>query len=477
MSHNNHTEANPEENDKRDARRQMMLEGSLYKIIPALAIPIIISMLIDSVYNMADTYFVSRIGTAATAAVGINDSLMQYIRALAMGFGFGAGSYLSRLLGAKKDEEANCVASTVFYTSVGLMVVLTVIAYFFLSPIVTGLGATPGIKEHALDYARFIMISAPFTAAEVVLAQILRSEGSTKYAMIGSVTGCVINVALDPLLITVCGLGVAGAAIATTISKTISVAILLVPFLRKKTMLELRPRHFTPKWRIYREVFKMGIPSFLRAVLQTSSFVLLNNVAGQFGDVALAAISISKKSIGLISSAIMGFGQGFQPLAGFCWGAGEYKRMRKAFWIYSLIGWTAAVVLGVGMGIASKRLVLIFTTPEETELVRLGSLMILSQCCALIPHIWGLVVNGLCQGVGHSTFSTLVGLGRNFICLVPSVLIMPKLLGATGLAVSQATADALSVVIILPIAIYMLHKIKRAELAQESTSEIKVIDN
>jgi len=448
----------------------MMLEGSLLKIIPVIAVPIIISMVVDSLYNMTDTYFVSRLGTVATAAVGVNDSLMQYIRALAMGFGVGASSYLSRLLGARKDGEANQVASTILFTSVGIMVILAAVTQVFLSPIVTWLGATPSIKAYSMDYARFILISAPFTAGEVVLSQILRSEGSSKYAMIGTVTGCVINIALDPLFISVWGLGVAGAAIATTVSKVISLAVLLFPFLKKKTMLELHRRFFTPKWVLYLEVIKMGVPTLLRAVLQASSFVLMYNVAGQFGDVALAAVSISKKYVGLISSAIMGFGQGFQPLAGFCWGAKKYRRMRDAFWTYTFIGWVAAALLGAGMGIASKRLVLIFTTPEETELVRLGSLMILSQCCVLIPHVWGVVVNGLCQGIGKPVHSTLVGLARNFICLMPCVLILPKLMGDNGLAISQAAADVLSLVIVLPVAVYMLRKTKSCEITQSAHS-------
>lgn len=469
----NYADSEQAANAKKEARRQMMLEGPLLRIIPAIAVPIIISMLIDSVYNMADTYFVSQLGTTATAAVGINDSLMQYIRAFAMCLGFGASSYLSRLLGAGNDEEANRVASTTLYTAVGLLLILSAVFQLFLSPIVTWLGATPGIKSYAMDYARFILISAPFTAGEVVLAQILRSEGNSKYAMIGTVSGCIINVALDPLLISVCGLGVAGAAIATTISKAISLAVLLVPFVKKQTILEVRPRFFTPKLQLYLEVLKMGVPTLLRSVLQTSSFVLLYNVAGQFPDAALAAVSISQKSVGLVSSAIMGFGQGFQPISGFCWGAGKYKRMRDAFWTYSIVGWVAAVVLGTGMGIASKQLMLIFTVQEETELIRLGSLMILSQCCSLIPHVWGVVVNGLCQGMGHPVFSTLVGLSRNFICLVPSVLIMPRLLGASGLAISQATANFLGLIIILPIAVYMLRKIKSAELAQGSLSETR----
>lgn len=466
--------------NKREAQRNMMLNAPILKVIPVIAIPMIISMLIDSVYNMTDTYFVSQLGTAATAAVGVNDSLMQYIRAFAMGFGVGACSYLSRLLGAKKDDEANRVASTTLFTAVGIMTVLMIIAYAFMSPLVTLLGATPTVKPHSMDYAKYILISAPFTAGEVVLAQLLRSEGNTKYSMIGMVTGCVINVVLDPILISVVGWGVAGAAIATSISKIISFCILLMPFLKRKSIIELGWKYFTPKWQLYVEVLKMGVPTFLRSALMTSSFVLINNVAGGFSDAALAAVSISKKSTGFVASAIMGFGQGFQPLAGFCWGAKKYKRVRDAFWICTFIGWGAAVVLGITMGAFSKQLVQIFTTPDQTELIRIGALMIFSQCCALIPHVWGVVVNGLCQAMGKPLYSTLVGLARNFICLIPSVLIMPKLFGINGLAVSQATSDALSLVIVIPIVISLLKEIRQHEVienAEEESSETIIVTN
>lgn len=438
----------------------MMLEGSIYRVIPIIAVPMIISMLIDNIYNMTDTFFVSQLGRTAVAAVGVNDSLLNYMRALSMGFGAGAASVLSRLLGARKDQQASQVATTTLYTAIGLLTLAAAVAYVFVGPMVTLLGATETVKPYSVDYARFILLSAPFTAGEVVCSFLLRSEGAAKLSMIGTCSGCIINVALDPLLITGCSLGVAGAAIATTIAKVVSFAILITPFIRKKTMLVIGRRYFCPRWSTYSEVIKMGLPTFLRSALMTSSWVVMNNIAGDFSDAALAAVSISKKTMGFVASAVMGFGQGYQPLAGFCWGAGKYDRVRESFRICTIIGWIGSVVLGVGMGLLSRQLVLLFTTPDETEIVRLGTIMIVSQCAVLIPHTWGVIINGLCQAIGHPIYSMLVGLSRNFICLIPSILVLSHFFGVDGLALSNAAGDALSLLICIPIVIALLRECK-----------------
>ena len=412
----------------------------------------------------------SQLGTTAVAAVGVNDSLLNYMRALAMGFGAGSASVLSRLLGGRKDTEANQVATTTLFTAIGVLTLIAAAAYVFVDPLVTLLGATDSVKHYSMDYARFILFSAPFTAGEVVTSYLLRSEGATKLSMIGTCSGCVINVALDPLLINVAGLEVAGAAIATTIAKVVSFCILITPFVRRKTMLAISRKYFSPRWSTYSEVIKMGLPTFLRSALMTSSWVVMNNIAGSFSDAALAAVSISKKTTGFVASAVMGFGQGYQPLAGFCWGAGKYDRVRESFRACTIIGWTGSVVLGIVMGLLAKRMVLIFTTPEETEVVRLGTIMIVSQCITLIPHTWGVVINGLCQAIGHPIYSLLVGLSRNFICLIPSILVLSWLFGVNGLAVSNACGDALSLLIAVPIVVALLKECRAyAQKAAEAT--------
>lgn len=444
----------------REQRHRMLLEDPVARVIPLIAIPMIISMMVDSLYNIADTYFVSQLGKAATAAVGVNDSMTHFIRACAMGFGVGASSYMSRLLGARRDEDACRVGNTTLFTSMILLSVLAMFAFIFVSPLVSLLGATESAKPYAMSYARFILLSVPFTAGEVSLSHILRSEGSTRYSMIGMVSGCVVNVALDPLFIHTFGLEVAGAAIATSISKLVSFLVLLWPFLRRRTMIELRFSYFTPKWSIYKEVARMGIPTFFRASLMTISSVVINNFAGSFSDSALAAVSVANKCTRLAGSAILGFGQGFQPVAGYCWGAKRYHRVNRAFWVCTLMGACMATVVGGVLGIFAPRLVAVFAA-EDAEIISLGTLMIRTQCVTMFAHVWVMIINSLFQALGRALPAAILSLSRQAICLIPAVVVLSLVFGVRGLAVSQATSDLLSMAIAIPMVVKITREIKR----------------
>lgn len=461
---------------RRDERRNMMLEDSIVKIIPLIAVPMIIAMLIDSIYNITDTYFVSQLGTAATAAVGVNDSLMHLMRSVAMGFGMGASSYISRLLGAKRDEEASRVGTTSFLTALGTLATLAAIAFMFMGPLVTMLGATETVKPYSMDYARWILMAAPFTGGTVVLSQILRAEGSTKMSMIGMVSGCIINIGLDPLFINVFGLGVAGAALATGFSKLISCTVLLMPFLMKRSLLEIKFKLFTPKKEIYGEIARMGIPTFLRSSMFSLSSIVTNNVAGGFGDSALAAVSVANKCTRLVGSGIMGLGQGFQPIAGYCWGAKKYKRIRQAFWTCSAMGAAAGVILGTIMAFSATNLVSVFASSNDAQIVKIGSFMIITQCITMVPHVWGMIANGLYQALGRSVGAAVLGLSRQMICLIPSVVILSSLFGVYGLASAQATADILTVIIAFPMVIHLFRKIKIKEEEQRNEQASQLED-
>ena len=455
----------------RAERRRMMLTDPVGKVVTIIAIPMIISMMVDSLYNIADTYFVSQLGKAATAAVGVNDSMTHFIRSCAMGFGIGASSYMSRLLGAKRDQEACRVGNTTLFTSMIVLSSLALAAFIFVDPLVSLLGATPSAKPYAVSYARFILISAPFTAGEVSLSHMLRSEGSTRYSMIGMVSGCVVNVALDPLFIHTFGLEVAGAAIATSISKAVSFVVLLLPFLRKKTMLELKFSYFTPKWSIYREVARMGIPTFLRSSLMTTSTVVINNFAGSFSDSALAAVSVANKCTRLVGSAILGFGQGFQPVAGYCYGAKRFHRVNRAFWVSTAIGAAMALVIGGAMGIFAPKLVAVFAA-DDAEIVRLGTLMIRTQCITMFAHVWVMIINGLFQALGRALPAAILGLSRQAICLIPAVVVLSLLFGVNGLAVSQASADLLSLAIAIPMVVKITREIRHLAETEEVTEDV-----
>ena len=448
-------------NARREARRNLMLEGKLIKVVPIVALPMIVSMLIDALYNMADTYFVSQLDILATSAVGVNDALLHLMRSVALGFGMGASSPISKLLGAKREDDASRVATTSIITAVITLSTFAAITFCFREQVVLFLGATEGAKPYAIQYATFILISAPITAAEVGCSQTLRAEGSTTYSMFGMVSGCIINVALDPIFIYTFGMGVAGAALATTISKGISLIVLLTPFLRHKTVIELRFKFFTPKWHIYKEIAKMGIPTILRTGAMSLSAVYINRLARSFGDAALAAVSVSNKCTRLVGSAVLGFGQGFQPIGGYCWGARKYKRFMKAFVTATIMGGCVAVVIGALMFVFSPNILGIFMdSVENAETMRIGNLMIRTQCITMFPHIYVMIVNGLFQALGRPKEALVLGLSRQVICLVPAALILSRIFLVDGLACAQAAADLLSLAISITLTLKQFKVIK-----------------
>jgi putative MATE family efflux protein len=454
-----------------DKRRKMMLEGNLLRLIPVIALPQVVTMLIDALYNIADTYFVSRLGPAATAAVGINDSTMHIIRALALAFGMGAASYISRLLGAGKDREASEAASTTVFTAMGFIAAISILAYFFLSPLMTFMGATESAKPYSMAYARWTLLFAPFTAGTVCLSQALRGEGSTAFAMCGSVSGCLINVFLDPLFITTFALGVSGAAIATGISKMISFGILLFPFITQRTMLTISPRLFTPRKNLYGEIARMGIPVGMRTGMMTLSTIVINNMAAGFGDIALAAVAVANKCMRLVAAAIMGFGQGFQPIAGYCWGARKYERVKKAFFYTSAIGFIISAIMGGLLAIFARPVIGIFT--EDLAMIDVGVILVRSQSIVLPPHVWVIIAGGLFQGTGKPFQAGLLGLSRQIFSLLPCVIILTRLFGLMGLVHAQAAADVVSFCIALGLVIPMVLELNRLQKEQNTVEEIQ----
>ncbi len=446
----------------REARRRMMLEDPIVRILPIVALPMVLSTLIDSFYNLADTYFVSTLGTAATAAVGVNNSLMHFIRSLGLGFGMGAASYISRLLGAKRDEEASRVASTTVFTAMGFVSLLGALAFLFRGPLVMLLGATENVRPYSVEYATYILLAVPFTVGEICFSQTLRAEGSTTYSMFGMVSGCVVNLLLDPLFIFVFRWGVAGAAAATALSKVVSFLVLLSPFLRGKSLIRISPQLFTPRWSIYQEVARMGLPTFLRSSLMSVSSVITNKYASSYGDSALAAVSVSNRVMMFVGSMVMGFGQGFQPIAGYCFGARNFKRVRHAFWLTSLIGLCICLVFGSLLFIYAPAVIGLFTT-DDSEILRIGTYMVRVQCVALPFHVWVMIINGIFQATGRPLGATVLGLSRQVLCLIPAMIVLNTLFGLNGLMNAQAAADCLTMVIAVPLLIVIMRKLRQME--------------
>jgi Na+-driven multidrug efflux pump len=284
--------------------------------------------------------------------------------------------------------------------------------------------------------------------------------------MFGTASGCVINMALDPLFISVFGLGVAGAAIATDISKVISLVILVMPFIRRKCLIVIKPSYFTPTKKTYGELARMGIPILLRTSMMSVSTILLNNVAAAFSDIALAAVSVSNRSLKLVASGIMGFGQGFQPIAGYCWGAKKYSRALKVFWYTLAIGAILGVVLGGLLMIFARQVIAVFS--NNSDMLALGLIFIRSQSATLIPHVWVMIASGLFTAFGQSVRAGIMGLSRQLFLLIPSILLLSRFFGVTGLAYSQAAADVASLGLAFAMAVPVVIKLRKQTLEHGS---------
>ena len=454
----------------REERRKLMLEQNMFKVIPIIAIPMIMSSMIDSIYNLVDTLFVSQLGVHATAAVAVNDSLMHILRAISQGFAMGAASYISRLMGAKEDDKASRVGSSTLFIGIMFSLCFGLTCLVFRSTIVDLLGVTPEAKMYSMQYAFWILLAAPFTTAELIQNQLLRAEGSTRYAMIGMVSGCILNIALDPLFINVFGWGVAGAAGATALSKVVSAAVLARPFITKKAMLDIGWHNFKPDKEGAWEVARMGIPAFLRMSLMSFGGILTNNVAKQFGSAVLAGISVANKLYRLVASAVMGFSQGFGPVAGFCYGAKKYKRVKEAYRTTITIGAIAGLILGSLMFIFSRTLIGWFNSEANETMYAIGSLKIRALCLVLIPHEIVMITSNLYQSLGRPLGNLLLSMSRQLIFLIPFVLILPKVFpnfgipAEYGLAVAQAASDGFSFLFLaLPFGLYMMKKMNRPD--------------
>ncbi len=439
----------------------LMTTEPIPPLILRLAAPTIVSMLVTALYNMADTFFVGKIGTSATGAVGVVFSLMAIIQALGFTFGHGSGNYISRRLGAQDTEGAEAMASTGFFSAliVGLIVMVT--GLFFLDPLVRGLGATPTILPYARDYARFILIGSPYMIASLVLNNQLRFQGSAAYAMVGIASGAVLNVALDPLFIFALDMGVAGAALATIISQFVSFCLLLAGTHRGGNI-AIRFRAFKPSKIRYREILRGGFPSLCRQGLGSIATIALNLAAGPYGDAAIAAMSIVSRVMQFAMSAVLGFGQGFQPVCGFNYGAKRYGRVREAFFFCLRISFVILLALSV-VGFSFAPQVIEIFRKGDPAVVSIGQRALRLQCI-LFPFVsYITLVNMMLQTIGKSLRASLLAAARQGLFFLPVILILPRVMGLTGLLWSQPLADLFTLLLALPLGIATLREMQRAQ--------------
>ena len=447
-----------------EQRKNMMLNQPISRVIPKMAVPTIVAFLITSIYSLADTYFVSSLGTNATAAVSVNASLDQLIMMAGSMLAMGANSYIARLLGEGNDKKASQVLSTSFFLAASLGALLMIFGSIFMTPMVRLLGATPTCEEYAIDYATYILMAAPFMATSFVMNQCLRSEGSATLSMVGMGFGGILNCILDPIFIFGLDMGVAGASLATAISKAVSFAILIFPYITRRSMLHLSVKNFRFSWDIISNVVSVGSSSLFRNGLAVVAGILLNDLAGNISDSVLAGVGVCTKIMMFPFGIILGFGNGFQPVAGFNWGAKRYDRVKESFRFSAMVSLVGGGIMALILGIFADPIIVLFagTDPEMREI---GKLCIWLQCVALPVHAWVAMVNMLCVGLGNAKGAMLLATARQGSCFLPILYPLALIFGAYGIASVQAAADVLSLVLAIPLAISMIKKINRAEAA------------
>ena len=431
------------------------------KLICRLAVPCIISMLVTAFYNMADTFFVGQLkSNAATGAVGVVFSMMAIIQAIGFFFGQGSGNYMSRCLGQKNQQEAAHMASTGFFSSLGVGAVICVVGLIFLEPLAYLLGSTETILPHTKSYLAVILLGAPWMCAALVLNNQLRMQGSAAYAMVGITAGAVLNIILDPIMIFTMNLGVAGAGWATIISQFVSFCLLLAGTYRGGNI-PIRLKNFRFRLHYYAMVVQGGLPSLARQSLSSFATICLNHAAGAYGDAAIAAMGVVQRITMFGASTMLGFGQGFQPVCGFNYGAKLYSRVKRGFWFCTKFSFVFLVGMAALGYVFAPNLVSLFR--DDPEVIAFGTAALRFQCLTFPLHSWIVMSTMMEQSMGRTIPATFLSVARQGFFFIPSVLLLPLLLNATGVQMAQSLADVLTLIFAVPIHLYVMKSLPKTD--------------
>ncbi|MBR5416424.1 MAG: MATE family efflux transporter [Clostridiales bacterium] len=447
-----------------------MTEAPVRRLILKLAIPTTVSMLVTGIYNTADTYFVSQLGKSQSAAVGVVFSLMALIQAIGFTLGMGSGSILSRSLGAKDKDTANRALSTSFFSALGIGTLITIFGLIFIEPIMNMLGSTPTALPYAKTYATYILFGAPVMMGTYVLNNLWRWEGKAFFSMIGIGLGGVLNIFLDPLMINVMGLGVAGAAIATLISQCVSFCLLLIPVILKKNIAKLSIKHFSKDISFHGNIWFTGLPSLLRQGLASISTIFLNQQAGYLADdAALSAMGIFSKVVMLIFCILLGIGQGYQPVLGYNFGAKKWDRMKTAYTFTWIFGTAVMLVFAIPLYIFAPQLVPLFIDDAEVISICTNALRLEAFMLPL------LTINVMCnmtfQSIGERFKASFLSCLRQGLYFIPCIFILPYFFGIRGIEGVYPLCDLLTCMTSLPFALHFLF-VLRARASAEKKEEI-----
>lgn len=433
------------------------------RVVLSMGIPAVIGMLVTSIYNSADTYFVGQLGTSASGAVGVVFSLMNIIQAVGFTIGQGASSLISRRLGEKDYAHANRIASTALLLAAVFGLIILGAGLIFLDPFMRLLGATETMLPHAKAYANYILIAAPAMVISFVMNNLLRAEGKIKYAMIGISIGGILNIGLDPLFIHTFRLGTAGAAIATGISQLVSTAILLAAYFKKGfTVVQPSVGQIEISGRMLLDIFKTGLPALLRQGLASVASIALNRSAMVYGDAAVAAMSIVSKVFMLIFSTSLGIGQGYQPVAGYNYGAKKYARVRAAYKFTLILG---LCVMGAASAIAfifAPNIVTMFLR-DDPKVIEIGTLALRIQCIAMPTVPFVVVGNMTFQSVGKAAQASFLSACRQGIFFLVFITVLPPILKLTGVQCAQACADVCTFLVAIPMTLAFFRRMPKED--------------
>ena len=448
--------------DEQQAQKfHQMTETPVGPLICRLALPCILSMLVTAFYNMADTFFVGMLkNDSVTGAVGVVFSLMAVIQAVGFFFGHGSGNFISRELGKQHFDEASNMAATGFFSALATGLLICVLGQVFLEPLAVLLGSTPTILPYSTAYLRVILIGAPWMTASLVLNNQLRFQGSAVYGMVGIISGAVLNIALDPLLIFGFDMGIAGAAWATIFSQFVSFCLLLVGCSRGGN-LRIRISRVQLKWFYFKRIIQGGLPSLGRQGLASVATICLNRAAGPYGDAAIAAMSVVQRIMMFGASTMIGFGQGFQPVCGFNYGARLYKRVRDGFWFCVKTATVFLLAVGILGFVFAPQLIALFR--DSPEVIAFGAAALRFQCVTFFFQGWIVMSNMMLQTMGRTVPATFLAMARQGIFFIPLVWILSSTLGFLGVQMTQAVSDVLTLACAIPIQMKVLRELAAGE--------------
>ncbi len=441
-------------------KHDFLITAPVPRVIGTMAVPTIISMMVTSIYNLADTYFVSQISTQATAAVGIVFTVMTIFQAIGFLFGHGSGNYIAIRLGAGDEREAERMAVSGYTYALATTLLSTSIGLCFLKPLCLALGCTSTILPYAMEYMRMILWSAPFMVGSLVLNIQIRQQGNASYAMIGIMSGAILNMVLDPLFIFTLGMGIQGAGLATLISQAVSFFILFTMTFRGGN-LRLKASNISFHPRYFRNILAGGTPSLTRQGLGSLATLLLNTSAAAFGDAAVAAMTIVTRITFLVYSVVIGLGQGYQPLCGFCYGAKLYRRVIRGFWFCVAIGTLFLSAIAFVCGIFSTDIIALFR--DDEEVIRIGSETLRWQLMTFPLGAISVLSNMMMQSINKPIRANILAAARRGLFFIPFLFILPTYYGLQGLEVAQPVADLCTFVVTLPILAYTFRKFRQTE--------------